>query len=350
MARRIIILAILLGAVLAWAGRLPLRAFAQDDPPPQQEPADPPQAEPAEPPAGDAPDNPCANGSPDEPAAGGEAPADPEDEKIKPRLRPSTDEEERAYKREATRNDPFLNPLIQLNAEPREGTGYNPRDYILRRGYDDLQRFIVQNSAGKVQGFLTIHARTQELPMLGRVMDIVKLCEYEPSCRIEMQVQLDSIRPTVVQITRTDENRSQNALELGLEENLRAEYLFDRVSIRENVGGITGVDRERMLPYSFDIMQLDSLVRSLDFNSSAWPMEAWLFDPDRRMSVPMKIEAPRRAQMTSAEPVIYGCWELHMRVGNEDWTWWLERLEPNRIVRFSDSRHTFTLMSYTAGE
>lgn len=348
MARRIIILAILLGGLLSSSG-LPFRsARAGDDPPPAQQPADPPaQAEPD--PAEPEPQEPVAD-EPRDPDSGKEDPDKVKEEKIKPRLRPSSDEEERAYKRQATRNDPFLNPLIRLSTEPSEAGGYNPRDHILKRGYNDLQRFVVQAPEGKVQGFLTIHSREHELPLLGRVMDIVKLCEYEPSCRIEMQVQLDSLQPTVTEVIRTDDNRSQSAMDLQLQESLRAEYLFDRVTIRQNVSGITGLDRERMLPFSFDIMQLDSLVRSLNFSSGDWPLEAWMFDPERRMSVPLLIEAPRRVQMSSAEPVIYQCWEIRVRVGNENWTYWLERLEPNRIVRFSDPRHTYTLMSYTAGE
>jgi hypothetical protein len=345
MARRIIILAILLAGLLVSSG-LPLRtARAQEDPPPPEQPADPPaQAEP-EP----EPDDP-STADPQDPAGGEVNPDKEQDEKIRPRHRPSSDEEERTYKRQATRNDPFLNPLIRLSTEPSEAGGYNPRDHILKRGYNDLQRFVVQNAEGKVQGFLTIHSKEEELPLLGRVMNIVKLCEYEPSCRIEMQVQLDALQPNVTQIIRTDENRSQAALDLQLQESLRAEYLFDRVTIRQNVSGITGLDRERMLPFSFDIMQMDSLVRSLNFGDSDWPLEAWMFDPERRMSVPLMIEAPSRVQMTSAEPVIYQCWEIRVRVGNETWTYWLERLDPNRIVRFSDPRHTYTLMSYTQGQ
>ncbi len=335
----ITVLAILLVATLAFSAA-PL-ARALDDPPPTQEepPAeDPPASEPAEDPDG--------IGQLEE-----ELPETEEDRKIKPRLRPSTDEEERAFKRQATRNDPFLNPLLPLNYERVEGSGYNPRDYLGTGGFLDLSRYIVQSLTGEVQGFLTVHSSIQDISLFGPVMDVVRVCDYEPHRRIELQVQLETMRPTVVQIIPTDESRSQQAMDLGLEEALRAEYLFDRVTIRENVGGITGLERARMLPFSFDINQLDSLVRSIDYDSGNWPLEAFLFDPEERLNnIPMSIEQPRRANMKSAELEDYGCWQLTMRVGNETWQWWVERLAPHRIIRYNDGQRSYTLMSYTQGQ
>lgn len=319
------------------------QVLAQDDPPPPQQ-EDPPAEDPKqdEKPKQDE-DDPQQDGNT------GQQQEDEEDTRIRPRLRPSTDEEERAYKRQATRNDPFLNPLLPLDYERLEGSGYNPRDHIGREGFHDLSRYIVQSPDGQVQGFLTVHCSIREEPLFGRVMDVVKVCEYEPYRRIEMQVQLESLRPTVTQVIPTDENRSQQAMDLGLEEALRAEYLFDRVTIRENVGGITGMERERMLPFSFEINQLDSIVRSIDYENGDLPMVAVLFDPEERQSMPMSLEIPKRANMKSAELEDYGCWELTMHVGNETWKWWVERLEPHRIIRWEDGSHSFTLMSYTQG-
>lgn len=317
---------------------LPVRAQNQDDPPPQHQ-DDPPK------PDEDPQQDDSGIGQLEE-----EPPETEEDRKIKPRLRPSTDEEERAFKRQATRNDPFLNPLLPLEYERIDNSGYNPRDSVLPQGFQDLSRFIVQEPAGGVLGFLSIHCSVEDQPLAGQVLNVVRLYEFEPQQRIELQVQLSTMRPILTQLIPLGERRSQQAMDLGLEEALRAEYLFDRVTIRQNVGGITGVERKRMLPFSFDINQLDSLVRSLDYDNADWPLVAVVFDPDSRENIPISIEQPRRTSIKSAELSDYGCWEMVMHVGNENWQWWVERLEPHRIIKWTDGQQrSHTLLSYTTG-
>ncbi|MEZ5337700.1 MAG: hypothetical protein R3F46_05500 [bacterium] len=313
-----------------------------DDPPPRQE-EDPPPA-----------DDPAAKGDPQQDDSGIgqlelEQPESEEDRRIKPRLRPDTDEEERAYKRQATRNDPFLNPLLPLDYERIENSGYNPRDHLLPAGYPDLSRYIVQTRGGEVRGFLTVHTSIEEQALAGRVISVVQVQEYEPRQRTEIQMQLDTLRPLQTQILPEGESRSLQALELGLEEALSAEYLFDRITIRQNVGGITGMERARMLPFSFDLNQLGTIVRCLDYESTDWPLEAVLYDPQKRANRVLSIQQPQRSTVKSAELVDYGCWELTMHVGDEIWQYSVERLEPHRIVRFSNPQMSYTLQSYTSG-
>src|SRR5690606_6323119 len=163
---RLAILAMAIMLMLLGSTALPVRAQNQDDPPPPQQ-DDPPKQD--EDPLQD--EQPKQDGKQeDDPQLDDSGigqleevpPETEEDRRIRPRLRPNTDEEERAYKRQATRNDPFLNPLLPLEYERIDNSGYNPRDSLLPQGFQDLSRFIVQESSGTVLGFLTIHCSVED--------------------------------------------------------------------------------------------------------------------------------------------------------------------------------------------
>lgn len=331
-----------------------------------------------DPPAGDA-DPPADETVPAE-GEGEEAPP-AEDENKEHRLRPKTDKEEEAYKKRVVREDPFLN--APPGPDAAELAFYHPTDWLRFEVSFDRATYIAQDSAGQMLGFLTIDAgsHSSDQKLLHVILDYPA-----PKKHVELWLEPKALRPrSVTKLAaperepapppdpkKTKKQKKRKGKQLVAEESellepsgdlvdgiggkdaqnlTRVEYLFDRVTIEREAGIVTTQERMRQLPYSYDIEQLPLLVRQLDFAKLAkhWPFEALITDPEHRRSLPLQIAEPKEVSITSAEPQKRACYELKMRLGERDnWTWWIERSAPYRLVKFSDGNVTYTLHQYDA--
>jgi hypothetical protein len=132
-------------------------------------------------------------------------------------------------------------------------------------------------------------------------------------------------------------------------ETLDATYFFDRAVISKDGGPVTLSARKRLLPYSFDIAQLPLLLTELDFDHADWPFEAALYDPATLQPVPLQVNRPQRKDVLTAEPATCACWELPVRLGTMQLTWYVERAAPHRLVKFQLGTYVYTLQQYESG-
>jgi hypothetical protein len=301
------------------------------------------------------------------------------------RLRPKTDKEEEAYKKRVVREDPFLN--APPGPEAGELAFYRPIDWLRFEAPLDRATYLTQDSSGQMRGFLTIYAEPQanDAGLLHVVLDyaspqkhvelwletkalrprsVTKLApanaQPEPlpiptKGKKQKKVKKQKGQPPVVDPAPLPEPSSDGTLDGVVAEDrlnrTRIEYLFDRVTIEREAGIVTTQERMRQLPYSYDVEQLPLLVRQLDFSKLEhhWPFEALLTDPEHRKSLPLQIAEPKETSVTTAEPQQRACYELKLRVGdNANWTCWVERSAPYRLVKFTDSTFTYTLHQYDA--
>jgi hypothetical protein len=303
-----------------------------------------------------------------------EAPA--EETPTKGRLRPRTDKEEEEYKKRVVREDPFLN--APPGPDGAQLAFYRPVDYLRFDAPFDSATYLTQDASGKMLGFLTISAEPQpnEPGTLHLTLDYAV-----PKKHVELWLDTKWLKPrSITKLTPANQpvQRAQpkkgepskgkpqvakpevdlaavgnidGVADNGAQRRTRIEYLFDRVTIEREAGAVSTMERMRQLPYSYDIEQLPLLVRQLDFAKLErhWPFEALLTDPERRRSLPLQIAEPKAVTITSAEPQARACYELQLRVGEQDtWTWWVEREAPHRLVKFTDGVYTYTLHQYDA--
>jgi hypothetical protein len=352
---------------------LALLVLLPDGLPAQEDPAEPIPADgqPAEPPVEEG--LPTENASPPE--------------KPRSRLRPVTEAEEERYKRQAVLEDPFLNS--PLGPDPRNLAYYRPVDFLRTEVFFDSSRYLVQDEACKLQGFLTFEVApfaTSKESLLRLSLDCAA-----PRRRVELYFEEHHLKPrrvlifapaslpdpaaSVPKAAKTGENslpkakhqaKSRETLPEGdlqgdlvlhgdgqAERRTEIEYLFDRVTIERDAGLVATQERMRQLPYSFDIEQLPLLVRQLDFEKleRQWPFEALITAPERKRSLQLRIDQPKKVEVLTAEPQARQAYELKMRLGETDsWTWWVERAAPYRLVKFTDGQYTYTLNQYEAGQ
>jgi hypothetical protein len=283
------------------------------------------------------------------------------------RSRPRTAEEERAYKQRKTREDPFLNPPV---APGTDGSWelYDPRDWLRMDVTPDLSRYIVQDASGAVVGYLSVFVELQSDPALGQFINLVKVRDYGSPTRIELWIYADTLKPRRKLATPVDRpaggaqqpgqgeavevaTAASEEVRLAEQTTLEVDYLFDRVTVKRQMGEVTASRQLRQPPYSFDVDQLSLLVRQLDSQHLDWPFEAVAFDPSQAFeqsgaSLPLAVAKPERVEMISAEPATYPCFALRMRLGEKVYTWWVERLAPHRLVKFTDGVYSFTLFQY----
>jgi len=322
-------------------------------------------------------DTPPTEDQPAAPTSGDEAPAEPIPEH---RARPRTAKEEEDYKRKAVREDPYLN----APQGPPAGAlaFYKPSDWLRFDFPYDRSRYLIQDGTGAVKGFLDIDSESQVGP-LGNY--IHARLDYEwPQKHVEMWLDNATFKPKTVVLSAPPETTAVEQLPVKTKRRrgkrvpaavvtaappvdaadpnaasgappdataLRTthiEYLFDRITIERDAGVVATQEHMRQLPYSFDVEQVPLLVRQLDFSrlDKQWPFEALATDAEHHASLPLHIDKPRIVSVSSAEPQTYSTYQLTMKLGDGNWTWWVERAAPFRLVKFSDGKLTYTLHQY----
>jgi hypothetical protein len=341
--------AVLLGVLLlaglpcGMAGWPPLLrpCLAEDDtaPPPEDQPAPPPEAAAGEDQQGG------SEAKPDEtPPQDETKPADPEGVH---RRRPQTAEEERSYKQRKTREDPFLNP--DLAGQPDAPVQpYNVLEWLTEPLYCDLSRYIVQDKSGQVVGYLTVMLEHSTDPLLGESITMTQQRDFGEAATVTVSMLAGTMQPRRKLVTpqAVPPGGGTDIIDPA-DTSIIVDYLFDRVEITHNSGEVTVYHEMRQLPLSFDLDQLPLLVRALDYKRTDWPFEAGLTDPAKLERIPLQIGKPVYADQLSAEPATVGCWEFELRLGPETQHWWVQRLPPHKLIKFSLGELTYTLFQYT---
>lgn len=345
------ILIFMLGLLIVAAISATRLACAEDDPPP-----DPPPSTESE--------SAAAEDSSDEAEA--EAENNGNEEAVIPegvhRQRPRTEEQERQYKQRKTREDTFLNFPEPIGPAVGVDEFYNPDNWLNPNIHSGLGRYIVQDETGAVIGSLTYDVSLESDPLLGEYVHIRQRREFEPASHLDLWLFSSTLKP------RRKESRTNLAPASQLEEStsgggqeiiqlyrdsqlLQVEYLFDRATVYHEAAGMSVRQTLRQMPYSYDIDQLPLLVRQLNFLEPDWPFEVAVCDPRHQRNLPLSIEQPRKVEnLLSAEPRTYRVYELPVRMGDNQLIFWVERLAPHRLVKYTDGEYTYTLTEYLERE
>lgn len=314
------------------------------------------------------------------------------------RARPRTAEEEREYKLRKTREDPFLNPPPLAGPPPAAEGFYNPTDWLRPVTQKDAARYIVQDAKGNVAGYLSISTVLYSQHDRNDTAVMALVFDYPPRSRVQLWLAAKGLKPERFEQTELREPASDEgtggaagkepaaaaatkeapvgkatevagaaasgAAAPGAEAappakpdegwspeqeppRLTADYLFDRVTIHQTTGAVTFIRELRQLPFSFDIHCLPLLIRQLDFTRIDWPFEAALTDPVSAALLPLSVAKPERVEnVYSAEPYSYPCFEFKLNIGGSQATYWVQRLPPYRLVKFTDGVYTYTLFMY----
>jgi len=253
------------------------------------------------------------------------------------------EENERERKQQKTAEDPFLNPPETNNGDGVSAV-YNPYDWLRREVTPDLSRYVVQDAAGEVIGYEAVRIELSSDERLGDFIRLTRRSEYPPFTEVELWMYADSLQPRSLVRERWAES-APDVSSLA-EETLEVDYLFDRVTVRHESGGVATTRQFRQLPNSFDQEQLVLLLRLLQCDHDDWPFEAAVTNPLRAGQVPLVIGKPEREYLMSAQPESCKCWRLTMQLGDRELTWWVERLPPYRLVKYVDGDTSYTLFQY----
>lgn len=298
---------------------------------------------------------------------------EPEDESHTPReqdlpegvrRRPRSGEQERQYKQRKTREDPFLNPPLSGGNTAADGY-YNPADWLRPETFFGISRYIVQDESGEVIGHLFLALEPESDPVLGDFIKLKQVSDLGLASSTELWVYADTLKPrlkeTITQLPGTGEPQPQAtgpASVQGAEsipiqplykdsQRLDVEYLFDRMTIVHNAGGITARRQMRQLPFSYDIDQLPLLLRQLEVKHEEWPFEAVLCDPANETHIPVSIAQPSRVEnIMTADVQLADCFEFIVRLGDEQRTYMVQRIPPYKLVKYTVGKLTYTLADY----
>jgi hypothetical protein len=331
----------------------------------QQPEDDPPPAAPEE--EGAAPESEGEEAEQAEPEGEESAEPPPTEEEEVPegvrRRRPRTAEQERSYKQRKTREDPFLNPPVDGDPVAGDEQYYDPARRLHNVVHTGISSYVVQDAGGAVIGQLTMSVELVSDPVLGDFVHLRQRSDHEQPQETDLWLYGETLKPrrkeVVIQLpTVSDpppavegEEDGAGAVEVQPlyhdTKRLDVDYLFDRLVIRHRAGGITASRRLRMMPFSYDIDELLLLVRQLRFRDSSWPFEALICDPANEQHLALRIEQPRRVEnVLSADAQLTDCYELAVRLGEHQLTYWVQRLPPCKLVKFSDGAYTYTLNAY----
>jgi len=260
--------------------------------------------------------------------------------------RPQGGEDERAYKQRRTRDDPFLNPPSGLSAPPAQL--YNVSEWLNGLLPQDSSQYMVQDTAGKVLGYLTIQVKVISDPVLGDAVLLTQLRDYGMPATLKLSLLAETLQPRHKEFFERPQPGEDGETPSISDTIERVDYLFDRVTVLEQRGGVTVTNQLRQLPQSFDIDELPLIVRVLDFRRTDWPFEAALTDPGKLAKYALSIAQPEYEDLMSAEPEKIGCYKFILRLGEQTFTWWVQRRAPRKLVRFSLGELTYTLSQYSA--
>jgi len=297
---------------------------------------------------------------PGEPAEDGEEQDLPEGV----RRRPSTGEQERWYKQRKTREDPFLNPPVSTGLSTEDGY-YNPADWLRPDVQCGLSRYMVQDESGAVIGYSIFAIERESDPVLGNFIKLQLIDESNTSSKSELWLYAETLKPRFKEVitqlpdseaaaapTGDDQSGdSQAAQEIKpLYQNarrLKVNYLFDRMTIIHHVGGITARRQMRQLPFSYDIDELQLLMRQIEVNHEEWPFEAILSDPANETHLPISIAQPVRVEnVMDADMQRVDCYQFTVRSGAETQTYLVQRIPPYKLVKYTIGSLTYTLSDY----
>ena len=278
------------------------------------------------------------------------------------RTRPRTAEQERDYKQRKNREDIYLNAPEPTGPDAENDGVYNPADWLIFDTRDDLSRYIVQDATGAIVGRMTLSLAVEEDPLLGQVVRLRRRDDTDPAVETDLIIHAADFKP-VFKESRRDLGRSpagpagddpgaEAVPELYQDiQLLQAEYQFDRVRILHRAGGISVRRAMRQMPFSYDIDTLPLLLRQLDFLDPDWPFEVAVCDPGEQHNLPLVVSQPGKEEhVLTAEAETYRCWVLEVRVGEATETYWVERLAPRRLVKYTEGELTYTLAEYLERE
>jgi len=272
------------------------------------------------------------------------------------RTRPRTAQQEREYKQRKTREDIFLNSPDPVGPGAGVEEFYNPADWLIFDVKSDVSRYIIQDKSGTVLGNMTISITIEEDPLLGEIVHLRRHDGLAKTVETDLLLNAATLKPI------HNETRSQlegtpppdpGAGDLGIAtlydglKLLQVEYQFDRVQIHHRAGGISVRRTMRQLPFSYESGSVPLLLRQLDFSDPDWPFEVAVCDPAQQKNLPLVVGQPGKEEhLLSAEPADYRCWVLEVKIGEAVETYWVERLSPRRLVKYTDGELTYTLAEY----
>jgi hypothetical protein len=311
------------------------------------------EAKQAERPAGSTPDTAEAAPGPTPPeqtAAADDASEPPE---VK-RSTPADSAEEMAWVQQKIAEDPFLRPFRPIGRAPEVREFYNPLTRLQPTLIPQSSSYLVQDAQGHIVGSLGIHISRVASPLFGPVYDCLIQSDIGDRRQVEVWQSAVTAKPLKV-VRRETKLVPGSAAPAGrsapdnvlIKESLNASYYFDRVVVSKEGSDVTLAKRERLLPYTFDMAQLPLLMTQLDFNNPDWPFEAALFDPGTLQPLPLQVNQPQRRDVLSAEPATCSCWEVPVRLGNQNLVWYIERTT-QRLIKFQLGTYTYTLQQYSA--
>jgi len=292
-------------------------------------------------------------------SAGGQDMGKGDDEQAAPRRKiPKSKQEELEYKLLRVQQDPFLTP----DSVGMEIPGfYNPSDWLNPSPPSDLCTYLVQGKKGEVLGYMSMHTQTGDDPEHGPVCRITLSQSFEPPVIASVVVDANTLKPVSsersLMYSATQANPSGGPGSAGTALNpmqnlpsIRTRYLFDRVTVKQESGGFITRRRFRQLPYSYERDSIYLILRQLKMQKLEWPFEAALTDPSAPANLPLSIAKPKRVAASSAEPRQYNCFEMHVRIGNEENVFYVERISPHRLIKFTLGGLQYTLFSYSEQE
>ncbi|GEM_PF-1886663 len=300
---------------------------------------------------------------------GGEQAAEAEEEEEEEvpegvrRRRPRTADQEREYKQRKTREDPFLNPPVDGDPVVDSGQYYDPASRLHNVVHPGISNYVVQDAGGAVVGQLTVSVELVSDPVLGDFIHMRQRSDHEQPQETDIWLYAETLKPrrkqVVIQLptvsnpppASTDGESDGGVVEVQPlyhdTKRLDVDYLFDRLVIRHRAGAVTTLRRLRMMPFSYDIDELLLLVRQLKFREASWPFEALICDPAHERHLALRIEQPQRVEnVLSADAQYTDCYELAVRLGEQELTYWVQRLPPCKLVKLSDGVYTYTLSAY----
>jgi hypothetical protein len=253
------------------------------------------------------------------------------------RRRPDSAEEEREYKKRKTREDPFL-------TAPQAGVGlaYDPAQWLRFDTGADYSRYLVQDKSGKVLGHVNLTLSLESNPQEGEFVHLIQTQDFAPNTRLQLWAHARTLKPRRLVLDHDVASETEPG-------HLVADYQYDRLTVLRTTGVMESSERSRMLPYSYDEHALPIIVRQLKFNKVEWPFEAALSQPEQGRSQALSIGRPERVDVLAADGVSYQCFELKLRCGSRDCTYWVQRTKPHRLVKVEDNGIVWTLSDFAQG-
>ena len=337
---------------------------AADEPPAQADPAQEDNA-----------DEDAAAAADEEAEEADEAP--PEAEGVL-RRRPRTAAEERAWKEMNAPRDPFLFVPDTLGPAPGVGEFYNPQDFVDPQVSPGISRYIIQDGAGGVVGYLTLALKRTMHREFGECVEASLYYDDDDPAELTLWLDPETLQPLRLERQQrlvpgaraaapeaggqeepanpeagepVDPAYTAKLSQLQQLQHDRVEYRYDRVRHWRSKGAVSlapGILRQR--PFSYELAQLPVLARQLRPHGDRWPFTAPLVDGMHLRTLELAVPEPSYVNVMSAEPAACQCYELRFQYGGEEQVFWVERSLPRRLIKFTAGGRTYNLFEYAVSE